>query len=418
MKSTSDLTEGCFRIYQSPEVLVVKHLNYDKLLQFDLQNENAVSEVTLDSISKFILTEQKLKPHALLGVMKIDHWSLLLFVTAFEKVGSIESKKIYSIKEVDFVPITSEAFEPNSETNYYLTGIKALFNIGFYYSLEYDLTQSTQSKKSEKPDNPKLQESLYYNFNYNLKLQLIEAKVNPIFYISMINGYVGINEEVDLSGEKATLTIISRRSRFMAGTLFNCKGIDEQGNTANFVETEQIMKIGHKTFAFVIYRGSPPVFISSNKKDFTKSFKFVEVSNEQKASAIKSHVDRLTTKDNMNIFFINLMSDNVTDECVLNNHFQNLPSETSSGKNCKLSRFDFNYTMEGNDFNILHNYISQFIKVNNSNIQYYCLDTKFKSSVDQTGVIRINCFNSLDRTNVMQAALVWKVLEIQVSIKL
>lgn len=42
-------------------------------------------------------------------------------------------------------------------------------------------------------------------------------------------------------GRDLKLTLLSRRRNGMAGTRFNARGIDEDGNVANFVETEVIV---------------------------------------------------------------------------------------------------------------------------------------------------------------------------------
>lgn len=67
------------------------------------------------------------------------------------------------------------------------------------------------------------------------------------------------------------LALISRRSRFRAGTRFFRRGIDHDGNVANFNETEQIVLVeelgeSEGTYAtrlsFVQIRGSIPLFWS------------------------------------------------------------------------------------------------------------------------------------------------------------
>ena len=71
------------------------------------------------------------------------------------------------------------------------------------------------------------------------------------------------------------LVLISRRSRFRAGTRYFRRGIDHEGHVANFNETEQILLLeGHSTptpisydnyaakLSFVQIRGSIPVFWS------------------------------------------------------------------------------------------------------------------------------------------------------------
>ena len=44
------------------------------------------------------------------------------------------------------------------------------------------------------------------------------------------------------------------------GTRMNVRGLDDQGNASNFVETENIIKIGPLLYSFVQTRGSVPIF--------------------------------------------------------------------------------------------------------------------------------------------------------------
>ena len=67
------------------------------------------------------------------------------------------------------------------------------------------------------------------------------------------------------SGIPATLTLISRLSCKKAGTRFNARGIDDEGNVANFVETETVIwdptgasSGGALCFSYCQIRGSVP----------------------------------------------------------------------------------------------------------------------------------------------------------------
>jgi phosphatidylinositol-bisphosphatase len=57
-----------------------------------------------------------------------------------------------------------------------------------------------------------------------------------------------------------TFTLISRRSHHQGGTRFHARGIDDDGNVANMVETEQILQYQDYLFSFVSVRGSVPIF--------------------------------------------------------------------------------------------------------------------------------------------------------------
>lgn len=54
--------------------------------------------------------------------------------------------------------------------------------------------------------------------------------------------------------------LISRRHVDRIGTRFHSRGIDENGNVSNFVETEQIIETGELIYSFVQIRGSIPLF--------------------------------------------------------------------------------------------------------------------------------------------------------------
>lgn len=94
-----------------------------------------------------------------------------------------------------------------------------------------------------------------------------------------VGPYVGEEERLK-QYEIFTLCILSRRSRFRAGTRYNKKiglfflvlyifmhrykrrGVDEDGEVANYVETEQIIIYRSHEVSFMQVRGSVPVFWS------------------------------------------------------------------------------------------------------------------------------------------------------------
>jgi hypothetical protein len=81
--------------------------------------------------------------------------------------------------------------------------------------------------------------------------------------ITLIQGYVGHAKQGDIE-----LILISRRRWQMGGTRYNARGIDEDGNAGNAVETEQIVLKHVKkdtyvrllTYSFSQVRGSLPFY--------------------------------------------------------------------------------------------------------------------------------------------------------------
>ncbi len=68
--------------------------------------------------------------------------------------------------------------------------------------------------------------------------------------VPIIQGYVEYKSTI-FDGKPLELVLISRRRHSMGGTRFNARGFDDDGNVANFVETEQIICYKHSIYSFV-----------------------------------------------------------------------------------------------------------------------------------------------------------------------
>jgi hypothetical protein len=77
--------------------------------------------------------------------------------------------------------------------------------------------------------------------------------------LPIIQGFVQV-EECVIENECFTLALVSRRSRNRAGTRYKRRGIDEDGNVANYVETEQILSLRQHQISFTQIRGSVPIY--------------------------------------------------------------------------------------------------------------------------------------------------------------
>ncbi|GBG29408.1 Phosphatidylinositide phosphatase SAC1 [Hondaea fermentalgiana] len=82
-------------------------------------------------------------------------------------------------------------------------------------------------------------------WNLNMSHAFAAARLDDWVH-PVICGYVAVrhNVPIEVDGPSAlslTYLFISRRSRTRQGTRFNLRGLDAEGNAANFVETEQIL---------------------------------------------------------------------------------------------------------------------------------------------------------------------------------
>lgn len=88
---------------------------------------------------------------------------------------------------------------------------------------------------------------------------LFESKTFEEWRIPIIQGYYN-KFETFIDQSKITYYLISRRSKERSGTRFYSRGIDENGNCSNFIETEQVIIVGKYLMSVVYLSGSSPIF--------------------------------------------------------------------------------------------------------------------------------------------------------------
>lgn len=125
----------------------------------------------------------------------------------------------------------------------------------FYYSPDSDITNTLQRKESGCYD-----ERFFWNKHM---LSDIIKQNDPSFILPVIQGFVQV-EQCVIDNECFRLALVSRRSRCRAGTRYKRRGIDQDGNVANYVETEQILSLRQHQISFVQIRGSVPVYWSQH----------------------------------------------------------------------------------------------------------------------------------------------------------
>lgn len=200
------------------------------------------------------------------------------------------------------------------------------------------------------------------------------------------------------------MTLISRLSCRRAGTRFNARGIDDEGNVANFVETETLISTDEWVFSYTQIRGSVPLFWEQSGLQLPGSSKItITRSSEASQPAFNLHFNTLI--DNYGaVHIVNLLSQSAKQaESTLgpaySNHLEGMPPEEH--RQVYLTNFDF-HAVTGGDFRLANN-IRPLLMAAAEEFAYYLEDSTTKSIVlEQMGVFRTNCLDCLDRTNVIQ----------------
>ncbi|KAF2469727.1 uncharacterized protein BDR25DRAFT_304189 [Lindgomyces ingoldianus] len=225
------------------------------------------------------------------------------------------------------------------------------------------------------------------------------------------------------NGKDFVLTLVSRRSIKRAGLRYLRRGVDDEGNAANSVETEQILSSPtwdssqDKIFSFTQYRGSIPLFFSQSPYSLKPQVMFWG-SPETNAKAFKRHISDLASRYG-SLYCASLVDKHGT-EARIGGAFTKQAEALNSnggidgqGKELGFEWFDFHYECRGMRFeNVsrLMNTLAPFLKSS-----HWTEISNDRITHEQSGVLRTNCMDCLDRTNVVQSACARTALEAQLS---
>ena len=239
----------------------------------------------------------------------------------------------------------------------------------------------------------------------------------------MIHGYVGYRI-ISILGRKYDLVVISRRSRYFAGTRYLKRGLSEEGKVANDVETEQILieKIpSGKMSAFVQHRGSVPLFWCQDPNSMLPSPPIIMNQNDFLHYATIRHFADLFQRYGAPIIIINLLR--VTDK----NKENNLSFEYQNCVEHLNEQIAEEYKLQYNSFDIKNeikkskkNYEQKFYNTYKDRISRTSVFTAIAKNDKiecnlQNGIIRMNCVDCIDRTNEGQLLISHLALEYQLN---
>ena len=220
--------------------------------------------------------------------------------------------------------------------------------------------------------------------------------------------------------QEFVLTLISRRSVKRAGLRFLRRGVDDDGNAANTVETEQILSpmtwnASEETFSLAQLRGSIPLHFTQNPGTLkpTPNLFGSEATNQ---TAFKKHLSSVAKRYG-NVQLVNLIDKHPPEAPIGEafEHHSKLLNENGGieGKAVDFEWFDFHAACKGMKFenvSILFDSIEDKL-----NAIGWTVKQEDRNTGVQTGVVRTNCMDCLDRTNVVQAAIGGWALERQLN---
>ncbi|KAL5284388.1 INPP5F family protein [Megaselia abdita] len=268
----------------------------------------------------------------------------------------------------------------------------------FYFCFDSDVTNNLQRRDVFVSD-----ERFFWNKHMIEGITVLNDKT---WILPVIQGFVQV-EQCVIGNDCFTLALVSRRSRHRAGTRYKRRGVDENGDCANYVETEQILSFRHHQLCFTQVRGSVPVFWSQPGYKYRPPPRIDRDEIETQAAFEKHFQKELSIYDGTCI--VNLV-EQTGKEKVIGDAYARHIIKYNSDKLIYVT-FDFHDYCRGMRFEN----VSALIEALGPEAGAMGFHWRDQRGVicNQKSVFRVNCMDCLDRTNVVQTALGKAVLESQ-----
>ncbi|CAA3011461.1 phosphoinositide phosphatase SAC8 [Olea europaea subsp. europaea] len=361
------------------------------------------------------------------GTIRLLAGTHLLVITSRKDVGTYLGFPVFRVTSMKFLSCNEASrfltSQEKKDEAYFKTLLKIVESTpGLYYSYGTDITLNLQrrfklaegwmSRPVWKQADPR------FVWNRNLLEGLIENKLDK-FIIPLLQGNILLTPtflspslfifqtgEINLKNSPAVITLISRRCTRRLGTRMWRRGANLEGDTANFIETEQLLELGGYISSFLQVRGSIPL-LWEQIVDLSYKPRLNIINHEQTSKVVERHFNDLLQRYGECVAVD--LTDKHGDEGLLSMAYA---SEMQKLPNVRYVPFDFHHASGNTNFDnlqLLYDQISEDFEKQG----YFLVDPEGKIVAEQGGIIRSNCIDCLDRTNVTQSFLAKKSLDIQ-----
>lgn len=328
--------------------------------------------------------EESFYTYGLYGSITLKHGSYLICVVKATEVGSVGNNAVYEIKGVRFVRYKSTEVrdkQPHNAgiVNYLFEGSSDSVEISLlqkFFALPGSYFSSTALHKSRFDEN-----TTSFIFNKTLLDNMTRDLGHDASAVALkcIHGYFS-----STSVDGVDLVLTSRRSRHRAGVRFFCRGANKEGYVSNFVETTQSVVKDGTEISYVQIRGSIPL-----RWKHSLGFRYHPAYTVEHSESILDRCHDKLMRRYKDVFYLNVAKNYKYERNVCCAYLAELEKT-----NKKFLYFNF----DGEELGIRTEAIEKF----EDKIKEVLRTHSFFSKVEQQGVIRTNCIDTLDRTNVTQ----------------
>ncbi|XP_076921799.1 phosphoinositide phosphatase SAC7-like [Bidens hawaiensis] len=349
------------------------------------------------------------------GILKLLAGSYLFVITERECAGSYLGHPIFKVSKLKVFPCDHSVINSPDEQRKMESEFASMLKVaektpGLYFSYDVNITLSAQ-RLNDLGDESRLlplwrqaKPRFLWN-NYMLEV-LIDSKLDN-YMLPVIQGSFQ-NFQSTIGKDTIDVTLIARRCTRRTGTRMWRRGADSDGYVANFVESEQIVHLNGYTASFVQVRGSMP-FLWQQIVDLKYKPKFEIVKPDEASRVCERHFLDLRKKYG-NVLAVDLVNKQGGEGRLCEKYASSVQNILSD--DMRYVHFDFHRICGHIHFerlSILYDQIEDFLVKN----RYYLLNENGDKIEEQIGIVRTNCIDCLDRTNVTQSMIGRKMLELQ-----
>lgn len=364
-------------------------------------------------------SSQPLPFEAIFGIYDLLSGSYVAVVVESESYVLINQINIRRAKKILVVPLFKNgrllSDSKQKDEDRYLQLLHMGFSEhSFFFSPTFDVTLSQQRIAKLQPK--QLSEPFWmtadrrFFWNLDIVQELINFDADE-WIVPFMSAFIEYHSACTIEETKFAMLFISRRSRLRQGCRFTKRGLDDDGNAANFVETEQILLFPDgKVTSYVQIRGSIPVKWCSPVHMRYDPKVYIDENRQLSTDFAQKHFSECLDKygdisGNSGIIFINLV-DNKKDQGKLGTAFKEVVDSVRSlvqPHNLTYVWFDFHHECkQKGKWKNLGKLVTQLDQQFRAQ-KFFCKLPNGQVTSWQTGVIRTNCMDNLDRTNVVQS---------------
>jgi hypothetical protein len=427
-----------FFVVSLPDRLIIQVPKEQNSLCISDSGDVNASSLKMEMVATPVYSESTVA-RRIFGVLGIVRFALgrhLVVVTDRELCGSIAGRVVWKASAVEMLPIPVGVTSANPEqikaNDTHVQNMKQFLRDAlFYFSYEFSLTMSQQAldelgggsrPKSPRPassrptgdsradsgDSESTSTTLASSFQWECSEERFFWNMNiavPFcregfgrYVVAAIDGFFQ-SHVLRMDGSTLRLTLVSRRSRHRAGTRFLTRGIDPQGQVANFVETEQVLELVEQNmmYSWVTVRGSIPIFWSQLGAE--RIPRPVVHYSPFSVSAFKHHIEQLRSSYGAGLTLVNLI-DQHGKEATLGDVYE-MFVRLYGGPDIRYVAVDFHELTKGDRYDNLSQLMDVLADTVTAEV-WFSKSNQGRSSM-QRAVARVNCVDCLDRTNVVQA---------------